>query len=84
MPLDRQQVKALVTSVAETRENEIGCDECLAGMAEFAETQLVGTEIPAALQRIEAHLSICSECTEEYELLLDVVRSSSSAGQSLP
>lgn len=84
MPLDRQQVKALVTSVAETREDEINCDECLAGMAEFAETQLVGAEIPAALQRIEAHLSVCSECTEEYQLLFDVVQSSSSAGPGQP
>ncbi len=79
MPLDKQQVKALLSSVADTREDEIDCDECLAGLAEFAETQLVGADVPTALQRIQAHLLICAECSEEFELLLDVVRTSSSA-----
>ncbi len=31
MPLDKQQVKVLVSAVADTREDEINCDECLAG-----------------------------------------------------
>ena len=78
MPLDKQQVKALLSFVADTHEEEIGCDECLAGMAEFADTQLVGTEIPAALKLIRAHIVFCPECAEEYELLLDVVGAESS------
>ncbi len=78
MPLDRQQVKALLSVVADTHEEEINCDECLAGMAEFAETQLVGAEIPTALKLIRAHIAFCPECTEEYELLLDVVSVDSS------
>ena len=45
MSLEKQQVAALLSSVADTREDEIGCDECLAGMAEFAETELIGAEI---------------------------------------
>ena len=59
-----------------TREDELDCDECLSGMAEFAETQLVGADVPAALERIQAHLLICPECAEEYELLLEVLRTS--------
>ena len=78
MPLDKQQVKALLSFVADTHEEEIGCDECLAGMAEFAETQLVGAEMHAALKLIRAHILFCPECTEEYELLLDVVSTDSS------
>lgn len=77
MPLDIQQIKTLLSSVADTREDEIDCGECLADMAEFAETQLVGANVPTALKRIEAHLLICPECAEEFELLLDVVRTSS-------
>ena len=74
MTLDKQQLKRLLTSVADTREDEIDCDGCLAGMAEFAETQLVGTEVPTALQRIQAHLILCPECTEEFEILVDLLR----------
>ena len=73
MSLEKQQVQALLSSVADTCEDEIGCDECLAGMAEFAESELIGAEIPTALRRIQAHIAFCPECAEEYELLLDMV-----------
>ena len=75
MPLDEQQVKNLLAWVAATHEDEIHCDECLAGMAEFAEHQLVGTPIPDALKRIQDHIAACPECAEEYELLRDIVTS---------
>jgi len=77
MPLDKQQLRSLISQVAQTREDELTCDECLAGMAEFAETQLVETELSAALRRIEAHLAFCPECTEEYELLLAMLEAQS-------
>ena len=78
MPLDKQQVKTLLSFVADTREDEITCDECLAGMAEFAETQLVGAEIRVAMKHIQAHIAFCPECAEEYEVLLEVVSAASS------
>ena len=78
MPLDKQQVKVLVSAVADTREDEINCDECLAGMAEFAERQLVGAEIREALKQIQAHIDFCPECAEEYEALLEAVSAASS------
>ena len=78
MPLDKQQVKTLLSFVANTREDEITCDECLAGMAEFAETKLVGAKIPDAKKRIQAHIAFCPECAEEYEVLLEVVSAASS------
>jgi predicted anti-sigma-YlaC factor YlaD len=73
MALDREQVRKLIATVADTREDEIDCDTCLASMAEFAELELVGAEIPEALHRIRAHLEYCSECAEEYRVLLDAV-----------
>ena len=74
MALDARQIKNLLSSVASTREDEIDCDKCLVDMAEFAEVELVGAEIPDALKRIQAHIESCTECTEEYGILLDVVR----------
>ena len=78
MPLDKQQVVLLLSVVADTREEEINCDECLAGMAEFAETQLVGVEILDAQRQIQAHLDLCPECAEEYAVLLDIVSATAS------
>jgi hypothetical protein len=79
MPLDKKQVKTLLSAVANTCENELDCDECLAGMAEFAEKQLVGAEVSDALERIRVHLALCTECCEEYEALLEIVRSEGSS-----
>ena len=77
MPLEKQQVERLLSSVAATLEEEIGCDDCLTGMAEFAEAQLVGQELSAALKRVEAHIAVCPECAEEYGVLVDVLSSAS-------
>ena len=79
MRLEKHQLEALLTSVANTCEDEITCGDCLAGMAEFAETQLVGSEISTALERIEAHIASCPECAEEYGVLLDVVSAAAPA-----
>jgi len=74
MPLDRRQIDRLLGFVADTCEDEIACDDCLAGMAAFAERELAGVEIPEALRRTETHLATCSECAEEYALLVAVLR----------
>jgi len=73
MSLDENQIHALLSQVADTRSEEIGCDECLGGMAEFAEAELVGREVPDALRRIHAHLAFCPECAEEYALLRELL-----------
>lgn len=70
MPLTREQTRTLLAFVADTTNDEIACDDCLAGMAEFADASLIGTEIDDAMRRIGAHLAFCPECKEEYELLL--------------
>jgi len=70
MPLSKDQLSRLLEIVADTRDDEIACDECLAGMAEFADARLLGNPISDALKRIEAHIEFCPECKEEYELLL--------------
>ena len=74
MALEKEQVLSFVASVARTRDTEMDCDACLAGMAEFAETQLAGLEVPDALHRIQEHLEVCPECSEEYETLIEVLR----------
>jgi hypothetical protein len=70
MPLSKDQLSRLLVIVADTQDDEIACDDCLAGMAEFADARLLGKTISTALKRVEAHIEFCPECKEEYELLL--------------
>lgn len=74
MPLDQDQIDKLMRSVAQTRERELDCDACLAGMAEYAEANLLGLETSEALDRVRAHIDFCGECAEEYEVLLEALR----------
>lgn len=73
MPLSKAQVTALLTFVADTNDEEITCGECFDGMADFADKQLVGASLDEALERVEAHIAFCPECSEEYAVLRDML-----------
>jgi hypothetical protein len=47
--LKRGEVVKLVKAVAETRETEIGCDECFQRLDRFAEAELSGLDATAAM-----------------------------------
>ena len=69
MSLHENEVERLLRLVSQTRDREVDCSRCLARIAEFAERELAGKPIVDGLRAIEHHLSICSECREEYEAL---------------
>ena len=69
MLLSNKQIKDLAHLLGLTREQELNCSECLDQVAEFAECELTGKPIPDALEAISHHLSLCTECREEYEAL---------------
>jgi len=75
VPLERQHVQTLLSQVSRTCDEELDCGDCLAAIAEFVELELVGAEVPEALQRIRHHLEMCPECAEEYEVLYAVFSS---------
>jgi hypothetical protein len=64
--LDRGDLNKLVRAVAETRESEIGCDECFEQMDRFAEIEFSASAMPL----VHDHLSKCEDCREVYEALL--------------
>jgi hypothetical protein len=74
MSLSREEIAELLRLIGLTRDEEIDCDQCLALVAEFAERELTGQSIPAALEAVAHHLSICAECCEEYEALLQALK----------
>jgi len=73
MSLSKEEIAGLMRLIELTRDDEIDCERCLALVAEFAERELAGRPVPAALEAVAHHLSVCAECREEYEALLRVL-----------
>jgi hypothetical protein len=72
--LKRDEVLKLVRVVAETREVEIGCDECFERLDSFAETELSRIEASAAMPLVSDHLDKCADCRSTFEALLTALR----------
>jgi len=73
--LKRGDVVKLVRVVAETREIEIGCDECFEQLGGFAELELSGAEASSMMPLVGDHLDRCEDCRNEFEALLTALRS---------
>lgn len=74
MALTEEQVVMLMQFVKATCDDEISCEDCLIGMAEFAETELKDLDFAQAQLTVKDHLDICPECKEEYDALLIALR----------
>jgi hypothetical protein len=75
MMLKRGDVVKLVRVVAETREIEIGCDECFERLDSFAEVELSGLDASAAMPLVGDHLEKCEDCYSKFEALRTALRS---------
>ena len=73
--LNPDDLKRVVRAIAETREEEIGCDECFERLDLFVETKLSGLDAAAAMPLVQDHLDKCGDCREEFEALLIALRS---------
>ena len=62
--------RMLLREIAETREVEIGCDECFEQVDRFVEMKISGLNTAQAMPLVQEHLEICGECREEFEALL--------------
>ena len=73
--LKRGDVVKLARVVAETRETEIGCDECFERLDSYVETEFSGVEARDAMPLVGDHLDKCADCRSKFEALLTAVRS---------
>src|SRR5688572_18254881 len=71
---DRDIFKALIGEIADTREVEIGCDECFEQLDRFVEMKLSGLNAAQAMPLVQEHVEICDECREEFDALLAALR----------
>ena len=73
--LKRGDVVKLVRVAAETRETEIGCDECSEQVDSFAELRLSGVEASRVMPLVGDHLNKCEDCRGTFEALFKALRS---------
>ena len=74
MKLTKKEIDGLMRLIGLTKDEEINCEQCLALISEFAEQELAGKSVPEGLLAVEHHLSVCSECCEEYEVLKQALK----------
>ena len=72
--LKRGDVVKLVRVAAETRETEIGCDECSEQVDSFAELRLSGVEASRVMPLVGDHLNKCEDCRGTFEALRTALR----------
>jgi hypothetical protein len=72
--LKRDDVVKLVRVIAETRETEIGCDECFERLDILAEAELSGVEARSVMPLVGDHLDKCADCRSKFEALLTALR----------
>jgi predicted anti-sigma-YlaC factor YlaD len=71
MPLKKEHIESLLRLVRSVQEDCLDCDGCYDRIAEFAEIELSGREIPEALVNVRIHLHQCPCCTDEYNALIE-------------
>ena len=76
---DRYVFKMFLKELAETREEEIGCEECFERVDRFIEMELSGLDAAQAMPLVQQHLETCPECYEEFEALLMALQATAKA-----
>ena len=76
---DQYVFKMFLKELAETREEEIGCEECFEQVDRFIEMELSGLNAAQAMPLVQEHLEICGECHEEFEALLRALQATEEA-----
>jgi hypothetical protein len=74
MNLEPETLKQLVRGVLTTRPDEVGCDECFEQLDRFVEMTLAGKSAAEAMPLVQDHLMRCRDCREEFEALLEALR----------
>lgn len=65
----------MLRAVIATDDDEIGCGECYDKLDKFIEMKLEGKSPEQALPLVRDHLRRCKDCREEYEALLEALKS---------
>ena len=72
--LNNEKLSALVEMIRLTKPEELTCDDLLAYVATYADACVKDLPVPVGSEPVQQHLSICSECMEEFQSLVNVLR----------
>lgn len=75
MKLTPEILKKMIRMIKMTKPDEIGCDKCFDELHKFAEMKLMGKSPEEAMPLVFDHLERCRSCREEYEALLEAMKS---------
>lgn len=75
MKLNKNILKRLIRVIVDTRSDEIGCEQCFQELDSYAELELEGKSAEEAMPMLQYHLDHCKVCREEYEALLEALKS---------
>ena len=74
MNLSSETIRRLMNSIKSTREQELNCGHCYDELDHFIEMKLAGKDPAEAMPLVKEHLDRCQDCREEYEVLLEVIK----------
>lgn len=72
--INTDKLKTVLRGILTTREEEISCDECFTELDEFVDMEFKEQDAAKALPLVQDHLNRCQSCREEYEILLEVLK----------
>jgi hypothetical protein len=70
-------MQMLLRSVAMTDEKELSCEDVYALMDQFAEMVKRGEDASQLMPMVQMHLAMCPDCQEEYETLMQMLKTPS-------
>ncbi len=71
-----EALEKMLRGLEQTRDVEVTCDEVLAVLDQVAEAMLRGEDVARLLPLVQHHLETCTDCGEELEALLRILRAS--------
>jgi uncharacterized protein (UPF0335 family) len=70
----KDKLKKLLDKLSRTQQDEIDCQEVFELIDVYAEAAAQGQDAGAMLPLVRHHLDMCAECLEEYEALLQILK----------
>lgn len=77
--LTEDTVKHLLREIKNTQEGMYNCDETFALLDEYAELVSNGEEAARLMPLLKAHLDMCPDCHEQYEVLMQILETEEQA-----
>jgi hypothetical protein len=68
-------LRKILEAVEQTKEKELVCDEVFNVLGEYTEAAARGEAAKDFMPLVQQHLDLCRDCFEEYDALLNVLRS---------